>query len=647
VRGGVAVFLLLALALARLVPALPEGGFAVRIVGVDVGTLLGGVFEKRPDRVFQQGESVAVQVRVEVKPPGRAAYKLRVSVELLHPLGPSLLSKTEEVELEGRVELSFTYVIAMQERLPAGYYTIRVSAAAGGSSAEASAVFYYASRFSLENLVELEYEVVVSGQGEVRELLLALPNDPWITPVSGPLAVPAPASVVRDSLGNAYAAFRGLRVQGELALKVRLLALQRLTYVDADAPLGAPLSRDLEVFLKPSPRIEVDDPEVSSLARKLVEGASTYREAVARILDYVSSSIVYDEELGRLPGANELGAAWTLRARRGVCIHFARLFVALARAAGIPARVVEGVDAGGPPTEMHAYAEVYIPGYGWLPVEPQASSRLLGFVPPQLGYVALVRGLGESVVLEGRTRTAALTAAEYAGSLDFTLRHSARVSPGARPPPRLELRLDLPSRLLCGDRLRLAPSIPEGGGMELWVKSPSNATSYFRLKPGGVAEVELDEVGLWRLEAFTWAPESMPAYAESALRVDLRPLNLSVSVLDAALLRRPVVVVRTSPPVPGARVLLEVRTCYRSERLELVTGADGAASAELGVQLLPCPLEVSASASPPCYAPARAEGKVEVAIPAELQLAAGLLVLLAAALAARRVRRPRPGEGSW
>lgn len=647
VAGRAVAILLLALLLAPLATARPGEAFTVRVVSVDLGTLRGGSFERRPDRVFQQGESIAVQVRVEVQPPGREAYKLRVSVELLHPLGPPVLSKAEEVELVGRVDLSFTYAITMQERMPTGYYTVRVSAAAGGSSSEASAVFFYVSRFSLENLVELEYEVVVRGQGEVKELLLALPSDPWLTPLSGPLVVPAPSSVVRDSLGNAYAAFRGLRVQGELVLKVKLLALQRLTYVAADAPLSTPPGRDLSEFLKPSPRIEVNDPEISSLAHRLVEGASTYREAVARILDYVSSNIVYDEEIGKLPGANELGAAWTLRSRRGVCIHFARLFVALARAAGIPARVVEGVDAGGSPAELHAYAEVYIPGYGWLPVEPQAPSKLLGFVPPSAGYVALVRGFGESVELEGSMRPAVLTSVEYLGSLDFTVKHSASVSPGSKQPPRLELRLSLPSRLLCGDKLRLTPPSLEGGGVELWVKSPSNTTSYFKLGPGGAAEVELNETGLWRLEVFAWAPGRLPAYTETALQVDLRPLNLSISVLSAALLRRPVVVVRTNPPVPGARVVLEARTCYSSERLELVTGADGAASAELGTQLLPCPLEVYASTSPPCHTPASAERRVEVAIPAELQLAIGLLVLLAAALAVRRVKKSRPEESSW
>ena len=153
--------LLLALLLAPLATARFGEAFTVRVVSVDLGTLRGGAFERRPDRVFQQGESIAVQVRVEVQPPGREAYKLRVSVELLHPLGPPVLSKAEEVELVGRADLSFTYTITMQEWMPTGYYTVRVSAAAGGSSSEASAVFFYVSRFSLENLVELEYEVVV------------------------------------------------------------------------------------------------------------------------------------------------------------------------------------------------------------------------------------------------------------------------------------------------------------------------------------------------------------------------------------------------------------------------------------------------------------------------------------------------------
>ncbi len=69
--------------------------------------------------------------------------------------------------------------------------------------------------------------------------------------------------------------------------------------------------------------------------------------------------------------------------RRGFCEHYASSFVFLMRAAGIPARVVTGYQGGevNPvdgylvvhQSDAHAWAEVWLPGEGWVQVDPTAS----------------------------------------------------------------------------------------------------------------------------------------------------------------------------------------------------------------------------------------------------------------------------------
>jgi hypothetical protein len=69
--------------------------------------------------------------------------------------------------------------------------------------------------------------------------------------------------------------------------------------------------------------------------------------------------------------------------KRGFCGHYASAFVALARAAGIPARVVTGYHGGtlNPysdywivrQSDAHAWAEVWIDGQGWTRVDPTAA----------------------------------------------------------------------------------------------------------------------------------------------------------------------------------------------------------------------------------------------------------------------------------
>lgn len=69
--------------------------------------------------------------------------------------------------------------------------------------------------------------------------------------------------------------------------------------------------------------------------------------------------------------------------RRGFCEHYASSFVFLMRAAGIPARVVVGYQGGEKSPlgdywmvrqlDAHAWAEVWLPGQGWVNVDPTAA----------------------------------------------------------------------------------------------------------------------------------------------------------------------------------------------------------------------------------------------------------------------------------
>ncbi|MFT4171925.1 MAG: transglutaminase domain-containing protein, partial [Rhodocyclaceae bacterium] len=70
--------------------------------------------------------------------------------------------------------------------------------------------------------------------------------------------------------------------------------------------------------------------------------------------------------------------------RRGFCEHFASAFAVMARAAGVPARVVTGYQGGDfnpvdgtlviRQSDAHAWTEVWLPERGWLRVDPTAAS---------------------------------------------------------------------------------------------------------------------------------------------------------------------------------------------------------------------------------------------------------------------------------
>ena len=65
--------------------------------------------------------------------------------------------------------------------------------------------------------------------------------------------------------------------------------------------------------------------------------------------------------------------------KRGECGDYSALFIAMARSVGIPARPVVGFWADPFYGKLHVWAEFYIEGVGWIPVDPtigqQSSSK--------------------------------------------------------------------------------------------------------------------------------------------------------------------------------------------------------------------------------------------------------------------------------
>jgi transglutaminase-like putative cysteine protease len=97
---------------------------------------------------------------------------------------------------------------------------------------------------------------------------------------------------------------------------------------------------------------------------------------IDEVAAYIRSAGVYDIETSPYL-SDDYAVCFLTQAQRGYCVHFATAAVAMYRALGVPARMTEGffveaergryVDVMG--AQAHAWAEVYLDGLGWLPVE--------------------------------------------------------------------------------------------------------------------------------------------------------------------------------------------------------------------------------------------------------------------------------------
>ncbi len=109
-----------------------------------------------------------------------------------------------------------------------------------------------------------------------------------------------------------------------------------------------------------------------------VTDRSTIVQILSRIRSYVTSSAKYDIKTSQIPRDEPDFALWFLEdSETGYCMHFATAATVLLRAAGIPARYVEGymVDVrAGQITQVqgrnaHAWVEYYMPHVGWVILE--------------------------------------------------------------------------------------------------------------------------------------------------------------------------------------------------------------------------------------------------------------------------------------
>ncbi len=188
----------------------------------------------------------------------------------------------------------------------------------------------------------------------------------WMFAVDMPLSVPEGASLTTD-----------------YQLLSRKIVRERLRYDMQSSPQYRIGVNESPGTLRLALRLP---PEGSPRARSLVaqwraQGGSD-RDVVARALAmFREQPFVYTLDPPKL-GADPVDQ-FLFETRSGFCEHYASSFTFLMRAAGIPARVVTGYLGGeiNPvdgyvvvrQSDAHAWSEVWLPGEGWIRIDPTAA----------------------------------------------------------------------------------------------------------------------------------------------------------------------------------------------------------------------------------------------------------------------------------
>jgi transglutaminase-like putative cysteine protease len=126
----------------------------------------------------------------------------------------------------------------------------------------------------------------------------------------------------------------------------------------------------LRRFLEPDRLVPVEG-QIKTLADRVAGGKQGPVEKAHAIYDYIFRTLRYDKS-GTGWGRGD--AVWACDARHGNCTDFHSLFIAMMRAEGVPARFAIGFPLApsardGTIPGYHCWAEFYLEGAGWVPVD--------------------------------------------------------------------------------------------------------------------------------------------------------------------------------------------------------------------------------------------------------------------------------------
>lgn len=161
------------------------------------------------------------------------------------------------------------------------------------------------------------------------------------------------------------------------------------------ASLPAESLLQIKQALKPTPLVQSNDPQIIAKAQEIVAGEQDPAQMALKLTRWVHSNVQKISNIG-VPSAIEV-----LQTRQGDCNEHTVLLTALARAAGLPARMAAGLvladlQGQGPAFYYHAWVEFWL-GTSWHAVDPT-----FGQVPADASHLRFVIGsLQEQVALLG------------------------------------------------------------------------------------------------------------------------------------------------------------------------------------------------------------------------------------------------------
>ena len=352
----------------------------------------------------------------------------------------------------------------------------------------------------------LTYELANSRVYPVKTEIALPPDTAWQQILYQKLD-PAPDSVSTDADGNWLASYNLSPRQNLIVTATGSASLFLKPRSDfPQTPLENP-----GAYLTAQKYWETDNPNLNKLALDLKTPQAIYQ--------YVVDNLIYD--YGRLSNSTtRFGAANALdKPDSAICMEFTDLFIALARAAGIPARAINGFAYTTNPAlkplslkqdVLHAWPEYYDSSRSlWVPVDPTWGNTTGGvdyFNQLDLNHFAFA--------ILGRDSTYPVPAGAYKTAASQEKSIAVDFGRPLKPQPKLFLDIKLPQQAIAGVDLTGSIVVANVGNAALYDQVVTLTSQHFTP------------------EKNQWLVASLPPFAKITIPISLPATGFAQSFSD-------------------------------------------------------------------------------------------------------------------
>jgi len=216
-------------------------------------------------------------------------------------------------------------------------------------------------------------------QGELRLWIPVAPNNGEQTVKLAKVTAPIPLEPKKEGeYGNSllYGRVKAPAKELEIELQYEVTRIEKKGSLTGSGTIAPAPREELARFLAPDRLVPLNG-RIRKLAAEVTAGKLTPLAKARAIYDYTVDNLSYDKS-GTGWGRGDINHACDLK--RGNCTDFHAMLIGLCRASGIPARFIIGfpIPEGAKEGSIggyHCWAEFYLQGKGWIPVDASEASK--------------------------------------------------------------------------------------------------------------------------------------------------------------------------------------------------------------------------------------------------------------------------------